>query len=157
VKCLVTSKQADNIRGYAMLRLLSLSLSVVVLIALGCADSGPKRYRISGEVKVDGTPIPFGEVIFTPDAKQKNSGPQGKAPIKDGHFDTDSAGGFGIGGGPTIVRVNGMSGPGGKTLCEYETILDLPQQSSTKDIVVPGKDANNANPKGAGKPAAPEI
>lgn len=117
----------------------------------GCGDDGPKRYRVSGDVTIDGQPVPFGEVIFTPDAAKMHSGPQGIAPIKDGKYDTALPGGMGAGGGPTVVRVNGMSGPGGKTLCEYETPLDLPQADSTQKIDVPKA---KAGPK---RPDAKEI
>jgi hypothetical protein len=111
---------------------------LVVAAALGCADSGPKSYRVSGSVKLDGAPIPYGEVLFTPDADRQNSGPQGIAEIRDGKYDTRSAGGRGMPGGPTVIRVNGMSGPGGKTLCEYELKADLPRNdTSGYDIDVP--------------------
>jgi hypothetical protein len=114
--------------------------------APGCADSGPPTYAVSGTVTFDGQPLPYGEVIFTPDAAQKNSGPQGIARIQDGKFDTRAAGGKGIAGGPTVIRVNGLTGPGGKTLCEYELKADLPRADSTYDIAVPKKGAANAGP-----------
>lgn len=135
-----------------------LALFVFVLscgLLPGCGDSGPKRFRFSGTVALDGKPIPYGEIVLTPDGTKKNTGPQGIAPIVDGKFDTSSGTGQGIAGGPTVVRVNGMTGPGGKTLCEYEIALDLPRTDSTKDIDVPKKDANNANKQG--KKNAPEI
>jgi hypothetical protein len=119
-----------------------LTVHLAVLVALGanlgCAKpAGPARFQLSGRVTLDGQSIPYGEVVFTPDASKKNSGPQGIAPIRDGKFDTAAAGGMGIAGGPTIIRVNGMSGPGGKTLCEYEMPVDLPRQDGTHDIAVP--------------------
>jgi hypothetical protein len=118
---------------------------LAAVAALGCADSGPKSYRVSGSVKLDGVPIPFGEVLFTPDADQKNSGPQGIAAIHDGQYDTRAAGGKGMPGGPTVIRVNGMSGPGGKTLCEYELKADLPRADTTGyDIDVPKSAAANS-------------
>src|SRR5438034_1345515 len=95
-----------------------LALAAALVAAPGCADPGPKSYPVSGAVTFDGRPIPYGEVIFTPDGAQKNSGPQGIAKIQDGRYDTRAAGGKGMAGGPTVIRVNGMTGPGGKTLCE---------------------------------------
>lgn len=135
-----------------------ISLVIWTLLAFGlagCGDSTSKRFRFSGAVTLDGNPIPHGEVIITPDAAKKNFGPQGIAPIQAGRFDTANGTGMGIGGGPVIVRVNGMTGPGGKTLCEYEFTLDLPQTESTKDIDVPKKEAHNANK--AGNKNVPEI
>ena len=111
---------------------------LATVAALGCGDSGPKSYRVSGSVKLGGEPIPYGEVLFTPDAEQKNAGPQGIAEIHDGKYDTRSAGGKGMAGGRTVIRVNGMSGPRGKTLCEYELKADLPRADTTGyDIDVP--------------------
>jgi hypothetical protein len=109
-------------------------------VALGCSDDGPKRHRLSGAVKYAGEPIPFGDVVFTPDGSKKNSGPQGFANIRDGKYDTSADGGKGIGGGPTVVRVTGFSGPGGKLLCEVELRMDLPADGGTLDIDVPRKD-----------------
>jgi hypothetical protein len=112
-------------------------------LVLGCGEGGPKSYAVSGVVKLDGQPIPYGEVIFTPDARQHNSGPQGIAEIHDGQFDTHAGGGKGMPGGPTVIRVNGMSGPGGRTLCEYEFRVDLPRDTTTYDIEVPKSAAVN--------------
>jgi len=127
------------------------AVAVAALATAGCGEEGQKRFRASGAVTLDGKPIPYGEVVFTPDATKQNSGPQGIAPIRDGKYDTASTGGKGIAGGPTVVRVNGMTGPGGKTLCEYETVIDLPRGDGTKDLNVP-KDGG-AKPK----KDAPEI
>lgn len=139
-----------------MIRRVVFLLPLGLAFALGCGGAdGPPRFRFSGTVSLDGQPVPFGEVIISPDASRKNSGPQGKATIKDGRFDTAGAGGMGIGGGPVMIRVNGMSAPGGKTLCEYEFPDDLPKADGTREIKIPKADANNAN-KNA-KRNAPEI
>lgn len=130
-------------------------LSALLLVGCG-GDDGQTRYRISGTVTLDGKAIPYGEVVFTPDSAKKNSGPQGRASIIDGKYDTSASEGYGTSGGAVIMRVNGMTGPGGKTLCEYEVPVELPTGSSTKDIDVPTQDAFNANPN-ATKGDAPEI
>ena len=114
----------------------------------GCGDSGSKRVRLSGTVNFDGKPIPYGDVVFTPDGAKQNSGPQGIAPIRDGKFDTDADDGKGFAGGPTVVRVNGMTGPGGKTLCEYEYEVELPRENGTLNIEVP----KTAGPRAAKNP-----
>jgi hypothetical protein len=121
-----------------MNRLPGVVLIAILCVILGCSKrDGPERFRLSGAVTLDGEPIPFGEVIFTPDGGKQNSGPQGIAQIRNGRYDTETAGGKGIGGGPTVIRVNGMSGPRGKTLCEYEMPVDLPRADGTYDIAVP--------------------
>jgi hypothetical protein len=103
----------------------------------GCSDDGGKRYRLSGSATFDGQPIPYGDVLFTPDGSKQNSGPQGIAQIRDGKYDTGGADGKGIAGGPTVIRVTGLTGPGGKLLCEYELQVDLPRADGTHDVHVP--------------------
>ena len=114
--------------------------AAVVLAAaafFGCSDGEVKRFRLSGDVKYDGQPIPYGEVLFTPDGQKKNSGPQGIAPIRDGKYDTAAAGGKGVGGGPTVIRVTGFASEGGKLLCEVELPADLPRADGAHNIDVP--------------------
>jgi hypothetical protein len=125
------------------------ALGLAVGAVVGCGDDGPKRHRLSGAVTFDGQPIAYGDVLFTPDGAKKNTGPQGIAQIRDGKYDTGAADGKGIGGGPTVIRVTGFSGPGGKLLCEYEMQVDLPRDGGTYDIHVPKQ--------GGVKPKGPEI
>ncbi len=120
-------------------------LVAILLLAgfvVGCSDtSGPKRFRLSGEVKFDGQPIPHGDVLFTPDGSKNNSGPQGIAPIRNGRYDTSASDGKGIAGGPTVIRITGFTAAGGKLICETELQADLPQSDSVHNIDVPKKDA----------------
>lgn len=129
-----------------------MAAAAAVVCVIGCGGGGETRHRLSGEAKYDGKPIPYGEVLFTPDGAQKNSGPQGIAYIRDGRYDTGTLGGKGIAGGPTVVRVTGFTGPGGKLLCEVELPADLPRQDGTHDIDVPKQ---KAAPKDV--PKGPEI
>src|SRR5437899_12941205 len=98
------------------------SLLLVLISALmGCSGKqGPQRYRVSGTVTFDGKPVPHGEILFSPDSAQGNSGPQGIAIIQDGKYDTAGTRAPGIAGGATIVRVTALSDPSGRLLCEYE-------------------------------------
>lgn len=121
-------------------RALAAGLFVAAVLA-GCTESGPHRFRVSGEAKFAGQPIPYGDVLFTPDGAKQNSGPQGIANIRDGKYDTAAAGGQGVSGGPTVVRVTGLSGPGGKLLCEYEYTVDLPRADTTHAVEVPASAA----------------
>jgi hypothetical protein len=135
------------------MRVSPLAAGVLVLLVVGgcTSDSGPKEYRVSGEAKVDGQPIPHGDVLFTPDGAAGNSGPQGIATIKDGKYDTSASDGKGVAGGPTIVKVTGFDKPGSTVpLCEYEYKVDLPKADSTLAIDVPGL-------KGPPKKVGPEI
>jgi hypothetical protein len=129
-----------------------MTLGLLVLgLVLGCSDSDVKRYRVSGTVTFDGKPIPYGDVLITPDDAKKNAGAQGIAIIRDGKYDTSGSGGKGYGGGPAVIRVTGFGGEGGKLLCEYEFHVDLPQGDATKDLDVPATGAPKA------KEAGPEI
>jgi hypothetical protein len=101
------------------------------------ANEGPKRFRVSGEAKFDGQPIVHGDVLFTPDGAKGNAGPQGIAQIRNGKFDTAAPDGKGIAGGPTVIRVTGLTSLGGKLVCEYEIKVELPQADGTYDIAVP--------------------
>src|SRR5262245_19776919 len=93
----------------------------------GCAAEGPQRFRVSGDATFAGQPIVHGDVLFTPDGAKGNAGPQGIAQIRNGQYDTAAPDGKGIAGGPTVVRVTGLTGPGGKLVCEYEMHMDLPR------------------------------
>ena len=56
----------------------------IFLTVAGCGKSGPARFDLHGEVKYKGKPLPAGVLIFDPDAKRGNDGPQGYALVKDG-------------------------------------------------------------------------
>ncbi len=125
-----------------MTRLLAVAGLVLAAFGAGCSDTGgPQRFRVSGEAKFDGQPIPHGGVLFTPDGSKQNSGPQGIAQIRNGRYDTSAGGGKGIAGGATVIRITGFSAPGGKLLCETEIQVTLPQADSVHHIDVPKNDA----------------
>jgi len=128
--------------------------ALICCLALGC---GEKIYRVSGKATFAGKPIPVGKIYFTPDAAKGNSGPSGYATIKDGQYDTATGGGQGILGGPMVVRIEGADGvkideerPNGKPLfAHYETQLEMPKSTTTKDFDVP---ASAVNQKPGGGP-----
>jgi len=121
------------------------------IAAAGCtSDSGPTRYRVSGEVRVNGEPVPYGEILFTPDSSKSNSGPQGIAMIQNGKYDTAGTRAPGVAGGSTVVLVTSLADNKGKLICEYQFSLDLPKADSTHNIEVPA----SALPK---KAKTPEI
>lgn len=120
---------------------------LALAFVIGCQESGPERNHVSGSVTFQGKPIPYGEVLITPDGQKRNTGAQGIAPIRDGKYDTSASGGKGYGGGPAVVRVTGLTGDGGKLLCEYEFQVDLPRGDAKHDLDVPAQGA----PKAAGK------
>jgi hypothetical protein len=109
-----------------------------IAAATGCtSDSGPTRYRVSGEVSVNGEPVPYGEILFTPDSGKGNSGPQGIATIQNGKYDTAGTRAPGVAGGATVVTVTALADNKGKLICEHQFNLDLPKSDSTHNIDVP--------------------
>jgi len=108
------------------------------IFVVGCtADRGPTRYRVSGQVKIAGEPVPYGEILFTPDSGKGNSGPQGIAVIENGKYDTTGSRAPGVAGGPTVVMVTALRDPSGKLICEYQFNIDLPKADTKHDIDIP--------------------
>jgi len=122
----------------------ALSLALAASFLVGCGIDGPPRYRVQGLVTYDGKPVPAGTIIFEPDSSQKNDGPQGRATIHGGNFDT-SRGGIAIVGGPHRITILGCDGtsisetsPQGKPLFDpYTMIVDLPKKDGKQDFEVP--------------------
>jgi hypothetical protein len=107
-------------------------------IFAGCTGSdAPTRYRVSGEVKFDGQPVQYGEVLFTPDGAQGNSGAQGIAEIKNGRYDTQGSRAPGVAGGPMVVVVTALKDERGTLLVEREFKVDLPKEDTKYDFDIP--------------------
>src|SRR5437773_436859 len=133
--------------------LLAARAPVAALIAAfsGCAaERGPTRYHVSGEVTIAGEPVPYGEVLFTPDSGKGNSGPQGIAIIENGKYDTAATRAPGVAGGATVVQVTALADRSGKLIGEYQFSIDLPKADTTHNIEIP---ASAMQKKGKG----PEI
>src|SRR5262245_63510065 len=64
----------------------------VVAGLVGCADRGPKRFAVAGEVKWRGKPLDHGGVIFLPE--DSSLGSSGGAVIKDGRYSIPAASGL---------------------------------------------------------------
>ncbi len=118
----------------------------LLVAGTGCGQRGPERYRVHGSVTYAGQPVPLGRIVFEPDLDRGNRGPQGFAPIENGRFDTAAKFCQGTVGGAMIVRIEGFemikgsedATTAGRQLFEtYETRIDLPRQSVTRDFNVP--------------------
>ncbi len=128
-----------------MLRIVPvLCLTLMLWSCGGGAPPGPERYHVSGKVTYDGKPVPFGSILFDPDASAKNSGPQGTAEIRDGFYDTSKAGGKGTVGGPMIISIMGTThatltegGEGKVIFSGYTEKKDLPKEKTTLDFDIP--------------------
>lgn len=125
-----------------------LLLTAWMLTGCGAESDGPARYAISGKVDFGGAPIPFGEIMFQPDAEKGNKGPGAMGQIEKGVYKIEAA--EGPIGGAHIVRITGLDGkptagaapvagaaPAKPLFKEYQTTADLPKQATTKDFSVP--------------------
>lgn len=128
-------------------RAASAVLALCAVLSGGCGTPANVAH-VSGTVTVDGKPLPAGMVVFEPDPAKGGRGPQGRADIKDGRFDTRLAGAAAAL-GPQVVRITGGDGvnpepftPFGKLLFEEHTVrLDVSKDQSPLQLDVPGRAA----------------
>ncbi len=126
------------------------STVIAATLLAGCSGGDTQtRYRVSGEVRFNGQPVQYGEVLFTPDGAQGNSGAQGIAEIKNGRYDTQGSRAPGVAGGPTVVVVTALQDDQGTLLVEHQFTVELPKADTTHDINIPAAAAT--------KKAVPEI
>ncbi len=113
-----------------------------LLLFVGCAEKDDGRYDLSGNVTIDGKPVPVGEISFEPDGKSGNKGPASFVPIKDGKYSVP--GDSGVIGGKYNVTIIGFDGVAageasdGKELLRkpYSEKIDLPKEDSTRDFEI---------------------
>ena len=81
--------------------------AVVILAAVaGCGrPTGPPTFTVTGRVTFAGQPVPFGRVVFEPDASRGNTGPASVADIAAGRYRTRPGRGFV--GGPCLATIYG--------------------------------------------------
>lgn len=122
-----------------------------IIPAVGCGPAGPGRVQVHGTVTHGGRLIPAGEMIFEPDPERDNSGPQGRATIKNGHYRTTA--GKGSVAGPVVIRVEAYDGqphresPRGIAMFPpYLLKLDLPDSDSEQNIDVPASHGGTPAP-----------
>jgi len=75
------------------------------LVALGCGGGRSER---SGTVTVDGAPLPYGEINFSPDSAKGGKGGSAAATIRDGKFRAEAGA---VGPGFYEVRITGSDAP----------------------------------------------
>lgn len=133
------------LRGSTYLLSCVLLATAPVLLGSGCQkEDGPTRYQISGTVTYKGTPVPGGSIVFTPDSKKGNAGPQGTARIINGHYDT-SDDGRGTVSGPHqihVIATESTETAASETeppLAEYIFEVDIPAEAAQQDLDIPSK------------------
>ncbi len=119
-------------------------LAICLLVAPGCGEPKVPRYNLSGTVTYEGKPVPAGRILFEPDIRKGNDGPQGYSDIKDGKYGTDRFG-KGAVSGPLVVTIIGTTGQdateanmlGRPLFPRYQTTIDLPKEAIEYDFEVP--------------------
>jgi hypothetical protein len=101
-------------------------------------------------VTYDDEPVPYGEIIFEPDAGASHAGPASRVIIQQGAYSTKDSKVPGMIGGPMLARIIGFDGqpegdggtlPHGAPLFdEYVEKVELPMEETTQDFEVPVKD-----------------
>jgi len=115
---------------------------LVLILMSGCGGDPFERSKMTGTVTFEGKPVPFGEVLFSPDSKRGNSGPSVVAPIApDGTYQTqDQKGAIP---GPTIATITGFAGTpdsvkgggGPRILVDNHVVeIDVPKKSGVFDF-----------------------
>lgn len=110
-----------------------------LIATLGCGERETGRYQVSGMAYRNGQPIAAGDLFIEPDTAKGNQGPQARAFIKAGKFDTIP--GHGAVAGPVVVRVMARDGvahaeaPEGVLLGKpLETRAELPAADSIQEF-----------------------
>ena len=126
----------------------SLSLSLCCLLLAGCGSSpdGPERFVLSGQVQLNGQPVPAGQVILMPDTEKGNKGPGAVGTIENGYWKTEP--GKGPVSGPHIAMLNGYADteatiPGGDPpvlFTEYKTEINVTTDADNVDFNVSKKE-----------------
>ena len=88
--------------GYMFLGKTLQTALILTLLLVGCGErSGVERGAVSGEVTLDGAPVPEGAITFFPTSG--NEGPASGGNIQDGHYDIARADGPVV--GPNRVEI----------------------------------------------------
>jgi len=81
---------------------------MAMVSCLGCGGGNDGRYHVAGQARFNGQPIPVGRIVFEPDLKRGNSGPQGFASIEAGKYDTRLQGRPSVA-GPVLIKIEGFA------------------------------------------------
>lgn len=120
------------------------SMLIVCLLGLfvGCGESGPKKYDVSGTIKMDGKEVTEGEIVFESD--NPSFGPEG-GPIKDGKYTAKAH----EGNNKVQIRatrvVPGKKGPLGEDWVEQYIPENYNEKTTLSVVVGSGKTQHDFN------------
>lgn len=118
-----------------MSRFITLSIALGLIALAGCMK---QQSELSGTVTFKGRPVPSGEIVLTPDESRGNRGPGVLVMIQDGKFRTPAQRGHW--GGAYLATITGYKGTDA-LFSDYAMSIDLPENDSTYDFVVPDQAA----------------
>ena len=130
--------------------MIRLSFLVLLVGLIGCGPGKPALTEISGTVTFKGSPIPAGDVSFSPDVSI-SGGQIRMYMVKDGKFNSEDTPESGLLPGKYKVRINGYDGVqvpnffSGKQIfnaIEQEMVIE-PGPKITKEFVVPESAGQN--------------
>jgi hypothetical protein len=114
-----------------MKRYIVIAILLSLVSLTGC---GRKESHLSGTVTFQGKPVKSGEILLTPDDKRGNRGPGVLVEIKDGTFRTPTQRGHW--GGAYLATISASKG-NSMLFSNYEMQIDLPEEDTTYDFVIP--------------------
>ncbi|MBN1588927.1 MAG: hypothetical protein JW888_05380 [Pirellulales bacterium] len=122
----------------------SLLLSLVVV---GCGESGPPTFPVTGSVTYQGKPLPLGSVMFVP--QDKHGQAKGSPIDANGHYQLDAAAGEYMVEVQMIARLRSQPAPDGEGANMDMPVVDwlIPEkynqfQTSGLKVVVEPKETN---------------
>ena len=122
-----------------MSRCAIVALGLGLAILSGCSD-GPRTYRVSGAVTLDGQPVPAGNILLIP-----AGGSQGPEPgvIQDGRYELKATAGLKrVEISAAKIRPGGARGAGGEPVPEEYIPERYNMQSDlTAEVTADGKNA----------------
>jgi hypothetical protein len=123
-------------------------LMLLPVAALGCG--GGSKGTVSGEVSLDGKPLPAGNVIFTP-----ANGPAVAGPIKDGKYTAEGVPTGDVRVSLDLAQLRMLVGPGGGTRKVRRTVnTGIPGGAGKSTNVKPGGALPQGMPEEARKQMA---
>ncbi|WP_145256004.1 hypothetical protein [Planctomycetes bacterium Pan216] len=111
-----------------------------ILIGCGGDRSGPARFSVSGNVTLNGEPLPAGVIRFTPDRGKGNSGPETIVEFTEGTYKTPT--GKGVVPGPHVVSITGYDRlPEEETMfqtlvSDHRQSVSFPEEETIQDFAI---------------------
>jgi hypothetical protein len=114
-----------------------IALIALAMMIVGCSGDR-RRYPLTGMVTYAGQPVPYGEIMFAPNARAGNAGPGTVTEIRKGRYQTPPT--LGVIGGKYLLEVSGFDKPGDdgvEIFPPWSVEADLPEYGGEFNLEVP--------------------